>query len=73
MAKACGILMIVGLIWIGLEVFTEGTRGAFGGIFAELGVVDDDDRTPPQRAGAALKRAHEKRGERYDRVFDQAN
>jgi hypothetical protein len=34
MAKAFGILLIVLGVWLGLEIFTKGTDGAFGGIFA---------------------------------------
>ncbi|MAE94936.1 MAG: hypothetical protein CL910_09780 [Deltaproteobacteria bacterium] len=77
MGKAFGIVMVAGLVWIGVEVYVEGTQGAFGGVFAELGIVDGeathDAGSPAQRAGAAVERAHEERADRYDRVYDQAN
>lgn len=34
MQKVFGILFIVLVVWIGLEVFTKGMDGAFGGILA---------------------------------------
>ncbi len=34
MARVIGILFIVAGIWVGLEVYTEGVEGAFGGMFA---------------------------------------
>lgn len=34
MRTAAGILFIVVSIWIGLEIFTKGTQGAFGGAFS---------------------------------------
>ncbi len=34
MAKVFGILMLVLLVWIGLEILTNGMDSAFGGIFA---------------------------------------
>ena len=37
MAKAFGILLIVLGVWLGVEIFTNGMDGAFGGVFAELG------------------------------------
>ena len=37
MAKVFGILLIVLGVWLGIEVMTKGTDGAFGGIFAQGG------------------------------------
>ncbi len=76
MGKTFGILMIVGLVWVGLEVYTEGTHGAFGGIFASFigaeAPSEEETLSTPRRAGRAMQRAHEERGERFDRVYDQA-
>ena len=33
MGRIFGILLMVGLIWVGLEFYTKGSAGAFGGIF----------------------------------------
>lgn len=35
MRTAAGVLFIVMAIWVGLEIFTKGTRGAFGGALVE--------------------------------------
>ena len=34
MAKIFGVLLIVLGVWVGMEIYTKGTDGAFGGIFA---------------------------------------
>lgn len=34
MQKVFGILLIVLAVWVGLEVFTKGMDGAFGGLLA---------------------------------------
>ena len=40
MGKAFGIaLMVVGL-WVGIEVYTEGMSGAFGGFFQSFGAAE---------------------------------
>lgn len=58
MGKIFGILVIVAGIWVGLEVFTEGIDGAFGGLFREPAGAEEpapverlDRRTVPQRVG----------------------
>ena len=37
MGKAFAILLVVLGVWLGLEIFNNGTEGAFGGIFATGG------------------------------------
>jgi hypothetical protein len=34
MGKAFGLVLIVVGLWVGLEVYTKGTQGAFGGLLA---------------------------------------
>jgi hypothetical protein len=38
--KAFGIAVMVFAIWAGIEVYTEGMSGAFGGIFQKFGVAE---------------------------------
>ena len=75
MSKAFGILLIVGMIWIGLELFTEGPSRAFGGAFASFLAPDADPNEPalstPQRAGAAVERAHRVNDERRERMLQE--
>ena len=69
MGKLIGIaLMVVGL-WVGLEVFQNGTEGAFGGILGG-GRTDEETRTSaPQRAGRAVQNAHSEADERRQRML----
>lgn len=62
MAKIFGILLIVLGVWLGMEIFTKGTDGAFGGIFASAGSTAAE--TPE---GSRLSRA----GERMQKKMDQ--
>jgi hypothetical protein len=75
MSKVFGILLIVGMIWIGLELFLEGPSHAFGGAFAEYLAPDADPNeealTTPQRAGAAVARAHQVEDERRERMLKE--
>ena len=34
MQKIFGVLLILVFVWLGIEIFTKGMDGAFGGIFA---------------------------------------
>lgn len=68
MQKVFGLLLIVGMIWIGVEVMTKGDD-AFGGVFAEEGA--SDDRWAGERAGDALSGAHDDRGDRMARALGE--
>ena len=69
MQKVFGIAFIVIAIWVGLEVFTKGTDGAFGGALATLSPASA--RGPAASGGPitdrvrakvdAVNRAHEAR------------
>lgn len=76
MGKMIGILLVVVGIWLGLEVYQNGIQGAFGGALAGLrGSADEqglrDPRSVPQRAGAAVERAHAEAQERLNRMLDE--
>jgi hypothetical protein len=75
MGKVFGILLIVGLVWIGLELYTEGPSRAFGGAFASFAGKsipnDDPELSTPQRAGASVARAHHEADERRDRMLQE--
>ena len=60
MGRIFGILLLVLAIWTGVEVYTEGTSGAFGGLFARLGFVAEQPETTPvtERAAGAWKEAY---------------
>ncbi len=43
MGKIFIILLILGAVWVGMEMYNEGTDKAFGGIFAPLESARSDD------------------------------
>jgi hypothetical protein len=76
MGKVFGILLIVLMIWVGLEFYLEGPRNAFGGAFASLMAEPstpnlDSELSAPKRAGAAVNRAYRETEKRYDKMLDQ--
>jgi hypothetical protein len=66
MGRIFGILFICLAIWVGIEIYFEGTQNAFGGVFASS-AAPRDERTTPQRAGDAVNRAHAASRERLER------
>jgi hypothetical protein len=75
MGKAFGILLIAVLVWIGLELYLKGPEGALGGAFSSyLGAEAAEEReqslSTPQRAGAALERAHRQNQARYEQMLE---
>jgi len=69
MGKIFGILFMGLGIWVGLEIYLEGTRNAFGGVFASHREEIRDARTTPQRAGDAVKGSQALEAERRERMM----
>ena len=72
MGRIFGILFIGLGIWVGLEIYLEGTQNAFGGVFASQqieGEAPRDVRTTPQRAGDAVKSSQALEAERRERLM----
>ena len=72
MGRIFGILFIGLGIWVGLEIYLEGTQNAFGGVFAfhrEAGDAPRDERTTPQRAGDAVRSSRTLEAERHERML----
>ena len=61
MEKLFGIILIVAAIWVGAKVYTEGTRDAFGGVFAFLSSEETEPAPDEPRpwVGDKFKRAAE--------------
>jgi hypothetical protein len=84
MQKVFGILCIVAGIWVGMEVYQEGTARAFDGLFVRLGLADapaagaageEEYSTPGERAGGRLAEAYQAgmdRGDRAEEGYDRA-
>ena len=58
MQKLIGIIVIVIGIWVGIEVYTQGVDGAFGGIFASLGGDEAPSQQSQPNAAPSTPRAH---------------
>jgi hypothetical protein len=75
MGKLFGILFIVTLVWVGLEVFTEGVGGAFGGLFTRIPGVEASEpaasRSTMERARGSVERSYEESEQRYDRLLGE--
>jgi hypothetical protein len=72
MGKIFGILFMGLGIWVGLEIYLEGTQNAFGGAFASHRVEGEaprDMRSTPQRAGDAVKNSQAEEAERRERLM----
>jgi len=65
MQRIFGILIIVLAIWAGVEVYTRGMGGAFGGLFGS-GLEAPATRSTPDRAADAFQRAYDKSEKRVD-------
>lgn len=75
MGRIIGLLLFVVCIWVGLEIYNEGIGGAFGGALASLGGSEAsrpaDNRSVPQRAGAAVERANAVAAERREKLLGE--
>lgn len=69
MGRLIALILIVLGIWVGVEVYTEGIGGAFGGIFAST-FEAPATRSTPDRAADAFQRAYNSSEERVDRLLE---
>ena len=76
MGKIFGIAMIVLAIWVGMEVYAEGTDRAFGGLFARLGLSEPapagatPSESPLDRVRSSAQRARDAQVDRIERQID---
>ncbi len=72
MEKTFGMLVIAGMVWIGIEIYSEGMHGAFGGALASItgaeAPAEGEHVMTHNRAGEALERAHQERADRFDKL-----
>jgi len=71
MGRVFGILLLVASLWVGMEIFTEGVDGAFGGLFARKGEPAAASVPPTQRARKAVERAYDRSQDRLERVLEE--
>jgi hypothetical protein len=75
MGRAIGLLLAVVVIWITVELYTQGTSNAFGGRFSAL-IGGADAAQPPraataQRVGDAVERARREHEQRYGELMPE--
>ena len=82
MGKMFAILLIVAAVWAGLEYYTEGSEGAFGGAFSSAsreertaGARSADDpmaqpSSPARLMGKMVDRAHRATEQNYQRMLE---
>jgi hypothetical protein len=74
MGKSIWLLMAVVVIWVTVEIYTQGDA-AFGGRLAQLTGDADAASEPrasvPRRAGAAVERAHGEHEQRYRELIPE--
>jgi len=64
------IIVILSAIWVGVEVYTKGVGGVFGGFFSSA-FEAPAERSTPDRAADAFQRAYNKSEQRVDRLLEQ--
>lgn len=64
MTKTIGMLLMIATMWIGMEIYTEGARHAFGGAFSFLAVGD----TLPEKASRHVS-TPKRIGEKVDGIM----
>lgn len=56
MGKAFGIALMVLGLWVGIEIYTEGMSGAFGGLLQKFGAAEAPaDPSQPDKPLEALR------------------
>ncbi len=68
MQKVFGILMVMALLWAGIEYATKGDA-AFGGLLGESEVAQEKVALPGQLAGERLRREADDRFDRMERTI----
>jgi hypothetical protein len=69
MGRIFAIALIVLAIWTGVEVYTKGVGGAFGGLLSSFD--PPRDRSAPNRAADAFQRAYNTSEKRVDRMLEE--
>jgi len=67
------IALIVGLMWVGMEVYVEGVDGAFGGILSSRKEQEAASAyvSTPKRVGKRVRQSMEQGEERTRRLLEE--
>ena len=71
MERWFGLLLILGVLYAGIELYTKGDQ-AFGGVFASSDApAQESEPWAGERAGARLSGGHEQRSEQMGRALGE--
>ena len=76
MGKMFGLMLMVGVVYVGATIYTEGPEHAFGGAFSFLTVGDDAPEraseyvSRPKRTAAHVEQVIEQGAARYEDLVD---
>jgi hypothetical protein len=74
MGKILIIGAIVLVVWVGLEIQSNGLEGAFNGFFAPAGQAEAERITStPKRAGQSVQNSFDKDEARKNHLLEQAS
>jgi len=75
MGKLLGIVVIVAGLWVGAEIYNEGTANAFDGALVRFGMVDEaqpgEQQRVAERAGTAVESSYAEAEERRSRMLGE--
>ena len=75
MGKLAVLIMMIGLIWIGMQVNSDGVDNAFGGAFSFLNARDDLPEKASEfvttRVGAKVDSAIQEGAARYEKMLKE--
>jgi hypothetical protein len=77
MAKTFALVLMIAAMWIGMEIYTEGSEHAFGGAFSFLAIGNDMPEkashhvSTPQRVGAKVDGIMRENEARYQEMLGE--
>ena len=71
MFRLIRVAFVIGLVWVGMEIYAEGIDGAFGGIFSSRKEAEAASAyvSTPKRVGEQVSRSMEQGEERTRKLL----
>lgn len=68
MSRIVGMAFFVGVLWVGLELYTEGPDRVFGGVFGDGTVAEEDSGIRTVKSAEKIQGAYDESIHRVDRL-----
>jgi hypothetical protein len=68
MGRMMGMAFFVGVLWVGLEFYTEGPNRAFGGVFGDGTVQEEKSGMRAVKSAKKIQGAYDESVNRVDRL-----